>query len=74
MSFMPNVGTQVVLTDGRHAWILSFRPQHGEDDRVIFEDAHEEPVDVMTGIRAIVGEEMPQVVLAALCQEMQKRR
>jgi hypothetical protein len=44
MSFMPNVGTVVRLKDERIAAVSSFSPL-GDDDKVIFEDGHEEPTD-----------------------------
>lgn len=41
---MPNVGTVVRMKDGRVAAVSNFTPT-GDDDRVIFEDGHEEKTD-----------------------------
>jgi hypothetical protein len=56
MSYMPNIGTQVELKDNRVAWVSQITLQ-GNDDRVIFEDGHEEKV--LPGDFAKVGEEPP---------------
>jgi|SRR5215469_674546 len=56
MSYMPNIGTQVETKDGRVAWVSQITPD-GSDDRVIFEDGHEEKIDQMTGFVRIIGEE-----------------
>jgi hypothetical protein len=41
---MPNVGTVVLMKDGRVAAISAFSPT-GDDDRVIFVDGHQEQTD-----------------------------
>lgn len=41
MNFMPNVGTVVRLIDGRIAAVSQFTAI-GDDDRVVFEDGHDE--------------------------------
>jgi hypothetical protein len=43
MSFMPNAGTVVRLTDGRVCAVTGFTPS-GDDDRVVFPDGHEERI------------------------------
>ena len=43
MSFMPDIGTRV-LRDGREAVVVNIDPL-GEEDRVIFDDDHEEVID-----------------------------
>src|SRR5271170_6577375 len=44
MSFMPSPGSLVRMTDGRTATVVSVTPD-GSDDRVRFEDGHEEHAD-----------------------------
>lgn len=44
MSMMPDVGTVVRLLDGRIAKVIKGTPLC-EDDRVCFEDGHEERID-----------------------------
>lgn len=44
MSFMPNEGSKVRMMDGRLAVVSKISPL-GDDDRVIFEDGHEENTD-----------------------------
>ncbi len=44
MSFMPDIGSKVRMLDGRIAVVSNFSPL-GDDDRVMFEDGHEEFTD-----------------------------
>jgi len=44
MSFMPSPGSRVRMVDGRTATVVSISPL-GDDDRVRFEDGHEELTD-----------------------------
>lgn len=44
MSFMPSPGSRVRMIDGRIAIVTSISPL-GDDDRVRFEDGHEETTD-----------------------------
>jgi hypothetical protein len=53
MSFMPSAGTNVRLRDGRLAVVTAVTPD-GRDDRVRFEDGHEERITAWN-IDEIIG-------------------
>lgn len=55
MSFMPSPGTRVRLRDGRAATVTKVSPD-GRDDRVRFDDGHEERV-VVRDLDEILTEE-----------------
>lgn len=69
MSWMPNVGTVVRMRDGRTAIVRDFTPL-GDDDRVLFEDGHEERISVYDIVEMLTeepeGNATPTDLLAAL--------